>query len=69
VTGRGERVITRIAWRMGCQYEYGHHTRMAYDHGISRREIESLTNDDDPTWSDRTRILEPLRADLSTLAR
>jgi hypothetical protein len=30
---------------------------MAYDHGISRREIESLTNDDDPTWSDRTRIL------------
>ena len=52
-----ERVIIRIAWRMGCQYEYAHHTRMAFDHGISRREIESLTNDDDPEWSDRTRTL------------
>jgi 4-carboxymuconolactone decarboxylase len=52
-----ERVIIRIAWRMGCQYGYAHHTRMALDHGISRREIESLTNDDDPEWSDRTRTL------------
>jgi 4-carboxymuconolactone decarboxylase len=42
---------------MGCQYEYGHHTRMASEHGIPRSEIESLTNDDDPGWSDRTRTL------------
>jgi 4-carboxymuconolactone decarboxylase len=42
---------------MGCQCEYGHHTRMASEHGIPRSEIESLTNDDDPGWSDRTRTL------------
>jgi 4-carboxymuconolactone decarboxylase len=52
-----ERVIIRIAWRMGCQYEYAHHTRMALEHGISRSEVESLTNADDPGWSDRTRTL------------
>ncbi|WAJ45066.1 carboxymuconolactone decarboxylase family protein [Mycobacterium sp. Aquia_216] len=52
-----ERIIIRIAWRMGCQYEYAHHTRMALQHGISRREIESLTNETDEEWSDRTRTL------------
>lgn len=52
-----ERIIIRIAWRMGCQYEYAHHTRMAFEHGISRNEIESLTNESDPAWSDRTRTL------------
>lgn len=52
-----ERVIIRIAWQMGCQYEYAHHTRMALEHGIARREVESLTSNDHPDWSDRTRIL------------
>ncbi len=31
--------------------------RLPCEHGISRREIESLTNADDPAWSDRTRTL------------
>jgi hypothetical protein len=31
--------------------------RLPYEHGISRREIESLTTADDPAWSDRTRTL------------
>jgi 4-carboxymuconolactone decarboxylase len=52
-----ERIVIRIAWRMGCQYEYAHHTRMALEHGIPRSEIESLSNEDDPEWSDRTRTL------------
>ena len=52
-----ERIVIRIAWRMGCQYEYAHHTRMALEHGISRREIESLTHESDHEWSDRTRTL------------
>lgn len=52
-----ERIIIRIAWRMGCQYEYAHHTHLALEHGISRAEIESLTNESDGEWSDRTRTL------------
>lgn len=52
-----ERVIIRVAWRMGCQYEYAHHTRMALEHGISRRQIESLTDESDDTWPERTRTL------------
>lgn len=52
-----ERIIIRIAWRMGCQYEYAHHTRMAFEHGISQHEIESLTIETADDWSDRTRTL------------
>jgi 4-carboxymuconolactone decarboxylase len=52
-----ERVIIHVASRLGCQYEYAHHTRMALEHGIGRNEIESLTEDDDPGWSARTRTL------------
>ena len=52
-----ERIVIRVAWRMGCQYEYAYHTRMALDHGIPRTEIESLTNEFDQSWSKRTRTL------------
>ena len=52
-----ERIIIRVAWRMGSQYEYAHHTRMALGHGIPRSEIESLTKESDQSWSPRTRIL------------
>jgi 4-carboxymuconolactone decarboxylase len=52
-----ERVVIRVAWRAGCQYEYAHHTRMAMALGVSRSEIESLANDTDETWSPRTRAL------------
>jgi 4-carboxymuconolactone decarboxylase len=52
-----ERIIIHVASRLGCQYEYAHHTRMALEHGIGRNEIESLTEDDDPGWSARTRTL------------
>jgi 4-carboxymuconolactone decarboxylase len=52
-----ERIVIRIAWRMGCEYEYAHHTQRAAEHGISRHEIESLTRESDDEWSDRTRTL------------
>lgn len=52
-----ERIVIHVASRVGCQYEYAHHTRMALEHGISREEIESLTNDDDDIWSARTGTL------------
>ncbi len=52
-----ERVVIRVAWRAGCQYEYAHHTRMAMALGVSRSEIESLSNEVDESWSPRTRAL------------
>ncbi|MBS1694006.1 MAG: carboxymuconolactone decarboxylase family protein [Actinobacteria bacterium] len=52
-----ERVVIRVAWRAGVQYEYAHHTRMALELGVDRFEIESLTNDSDDSWSPRTRAL------------
>ncbi len=52
-----ERVVIRVAWRAGVQYEYAHHTRMALELGVDRSEIESLTNESDASWSPRTRAL------------
>lgn len=50
-----ERVVIRVAWRAGCQYEYAHHTRMALELGVPRAEIETLTNETDESWSPRIR--------------
>ena len=52
-----ERIVIRVAWRMGCQYEFAHHTGMALELGVPRSEIETLTHEDDDGWSDRTRAL------------
>lgn len=52
-----ERIVIRVAWRMGCQYEFAHHTRMALELGVSRAEIESLTRETDDGWSTRVRTL------------
>lgn len=52
-----ECIVTRVAWRMGCQYEYAHHTRMALELGVPQAEVESLTNEHDPSWSPRIRTL------------
>jgi 4-carboxymuconolactone decarboxylase len=48
-----ERIVIRVAWRAGCQYEYAHHTRMALALGVPRSEIETLTNETDESWSSR----------------
>jgi 4-carboxymuconolactone decarboxylase len=50
-----ERIVIRVAWRAGCQYEYAHHTRMAMALGVPRSEIETLTNETDDNWSPRIR--------------
>jgi 4-carboxymuconolactone decarboxylase len=52
-----ERVVIRVAWRAGCQYEYAHHTRMAMALGVPLSEIETLTNEIDESWSPRNRAL------------
>lgn len=40
-----EQVIVRVAWRMGCAYEYVHHHHMAQDRGVTRDELHRLTED------------------------
>lgn len=52
-----EQIVIRVAWRMGCQYEFAHHTRMALQLGVSTAEIEALTRESDEGWSARTRTL------------
>lgn len=52
-----ERIVIRVAWRGGVQYEYAHHTRMALQLGVSRAEVESLSNESDDSWTPRTRAL------------
>jgi len=31
---RRQRIVIRVAWRMGCEYEFAHHTRMALELGV-----------------------------------
>ncbi len=52
-----ERIVIRVAWRGGVQYEYAHHTRMALALGVPRAEVESLSNESDDAWTPRTRAL------------
>ena len=52
-----EQIVVRVAWRMRCQYEYAHHTRMALELGVPLAQIESLTRESDDGWSERTRTL------------
>ena len=40
-----EIVVLRVAWRLGCAYEYSHHHRMARELGIQADEIGSATSD------------------------
>lgn len=52
-----EQIVVRVAWRMGCQYEFAHHTRMALELGVPGEQIESLTHESDDGWTERTRAL------------
>jgi len=50
-----ERIILRVAWRVGCIYEWGHHVPMARELGMSDDEILSLAQEDSPLCDKRTR--------------
>lgn len=41
-----ELVILRVAWRLGCVYEWGHHTHMARELGVDEAEIEAVATDE-----------------------
>jgi 4-carboxymuconolactone decarboxylase len=55
--GDVERVILRVAWRMGCAYEWAHHTVMGVQAGVSRAELASSAHPDDESWTPRVRVL------------
>jgi AhpD family alkylhydroperoxidase len=40
-----ELVILRVAWRLGCVYEWGHHVQTAKRLGVTDSEIETITTD------------------------
>ena len=50
-------MIQRAAWRMGCLYEYSHHVKIAQSIGLKMEEIKTLTMDNSPTWTERTRAI------------
>lgn len=50
-----ERIILRLAWRVGCVYEWAHHVHMARDLGIGDAAINALAQDSSPLWDDKTR--------------
>lgn len=50
-----ERIILRLAWRVGCVYEWAHHVHMARDLGISDATINSLAQENSPLWDEKTR--------------
>ena len=51
-----ERIILRVAWRLGCVYEWGHHSHMARELGIIESEVASIARQDTGEWDDRLRV-------------
>lgn len=43
-TQEKEQVIVRVAWRMGCAYEFAHHHHMALALGIDHATLQRLTH-------------------------
>lgn len=52
-----ERIILRVAWRIGCVYEWGHHVEMARDLGLTDEDILGIAMEDNPEWDPRLRAL------------
>lgn len=49
-----ERIILRLAWRVGCVYEWAHHVHMARDLGITDAAIHALAQESSPLWDHKT---------------
>jgi 4-carboxymuconolactone decarboxylase len=59
-----ELVILRVGWRSGSEYEYGQHTVIGRDAGLTETEIDRLVTDDLDAWSDDDRTLIRLADEL-----
>ncbi len=51
-----ECIILRVAWRLGCVYEWGHHSHMARELGINESEVASIVRQESGEWDDRLRV-------------
>lgn len=61
-----EIVILRIGWRAGAQYEFGQHTLIGRQAGLTDEEIRALTLDPaDHSWSTDDRALIDLADELA----
>ncbi len=59
-----ERIILRVAWRLGCVYEWGHHSHMAQQAGVGVEEIASIAEEVDCGWSPELRLLMQVTDEL-----
>ncbi|WP_280282291.1 carboxymuconolactone decarboxylase family protein [Pseudomonas sp. BN415] len=48
-----EKIILRVAWRVGCAYEWIHHTKLAQLLRIDVDEVSSLAVEHSESWSPR----------------
>lgn len=49
-----ELVVLRVAWRLGCVYEYAHHHHMAAELGVPAEFITAATSEDLTAFDGRT---------------
>ena len=52
-----EKAVVRVAWRTGNIYEYSQHKPFLVKAGVSKADIDSLSEENSPIWDDKTRTL------------
>jgi 4-carboxymuconolactone decarboxylase len=52
-----ELIVLRVAWRLGCAYEYAHHHHMARELGVSTKDIQAVTAHDLSVFDHRSAAL------------
>lgn len=61
-----EIVILRVAWRTGCVYEFGQHTRIGRQAGLTDDEIARLARPGLEAWAAPDRLLVAMVDDLQS---
>lgn len=59
-----EIVVLRVGWRAGSEYEFGQHTVIGRQAGLTDEEITRLTEDSLEGWDDGDRLLVAMADDL-----
>ena len=52
-----ELVVLHVAWRLGCVYEWVHHSHLAAELGITEEQIQSMGQAGSPLWDNRVTSL------------
>ncbi|MGH9055477.1 MAG: carboxymuconolactone decarboxylase family protein [Acidimicrobiales bacterium] len=59
-----ELVVLRVGWRCGSEYEFGQHTRVGQEAGVTLEEVERLAREPVEGWSDGDRDLVAMADEL-----